>query len=142
MSGQESHLSAIRSPLPFSRPFISEKTCRRREKCEPERDEGEKKDTHDAGILALAVDAVDLGREACRRDGRVEDVVDVDGEDAQETLLARRRDRVGRVGRPAGGDVWIRLFVDKGVSGRETHAVQAFVPSAKLRLRQDECEQE
>lgn len=44
--------------------------------------------THDSAVFSLAIDVVHLCDEALARDGGVEDVVEVDGQDAEESFLA------------------------------------------------------
>lgn len=87
-------------------------------------------ETDDTAILSLAVDVVNLGHETSVGDGRVEDVVEVDGKDGKEAFLAGRRDGVGGVGCAGKGKV-----SEQRVWWVKTHAVHALVPAAKLRLQ-------
>lgn len=113
----------------------------------------------DTGILTLAVDVVDLGREALVRQIRVlratagrhvslrsvvyfqkranthENVVDVDGQDLEETLATGTANRVGCVDQPV-RSARVPQSVERKLPDAPVWSVsvQAFVPSAKLLL--------
>lgn len=85
-----------------------------------------------SAVLALAVDVIHFGDEASIGDGRVEDVVEVDRQDAEEAFFASGC--LSRRGQPAELDAMLGMQRTT-VYVVSVVAVHAFVPAAKLRLR-------
>lgn len=87
-TNQNAYLSCMRSLLPFSRPLISAYTCVSDIRIGKLDRLTQGICTHDSAVFSLAIDIVHLCDEALARDGGVEDVVEVDGQDAEESFLA------------------------------------------------------